>query len=83
MISSIVTSPLPLTSSAGQAEIGRSPRAMFTATISSLMVTMPSPLQSPTHAIAVGVGDGGGVIVGESVEVATGVGDAVRVAVAV
>jgi len=53
-----------LTSKAGQASSGNSPRKRFTPTISSLTVTVPSALQSPTQ-----VGTGVGVGVGPSVEV--------------
>src|SRR5437763_8966717 len=52
------------------------PSAKFTNWISSLIVTMPSPLQSPRHT-------GGAGAVGESVGVAEGAGVGVNVSVGV
>ncbi len=50
MSSSIETAPSAFASTAGQSLGGRISRAMFTARMSSSIVTSPSPLQSPAHA---------------------------------
>ena len=52
MISSIDTPPLLSRSTAGHAVIAAEPSAMFTPVMSSLMTTMPSPLQSPAQVCA-------------------------------
>jgi len=79
--SSMVTSPLPLRSMAGQTETGCEPRAMITPRMSSSTLTTPSPSQSPKHGMIVGVGDGCGESVGVGTGVSVAVGGGVSVAV--
>ena len=61
----------------GHAEIGLSPRSMFTMTMISLIVTTPSPLQSPRQTTGVPVGVALGVAVAVAVALAVAVGVAV------
>ena len=67
------TTPSPF-ANAGQSLFDRAPSAMATPLINSLMVTSPSPLQSPVHAGGAGVA---AVCVALAVAVSNGVGDAV------
>jgi hypothetical protein len=54
MISPTVTAPSPSASTGLHCSIDALPRAMFTARISSLTVTVPSRPQSPRHAADAG-----------------------------
>src|SRR5690242_15574569 len=58
MSSFTVMVPEWLASNCGQALYGRFSRTMFTPLISSLMLTLPLPSQSPTQLIGVAVGVG-------------------------
>lgn len=78
MMSATLTEPLVPD---GHAEIGWLPKSMFTITIISLIVTSPSPLQSPRQITGVAVGVALDVAVAVTVAVWVGVPVSVGVTV--